>query len=235
MSSLDKFVSPPKSTDSSLSSKSLQFQPKKVIVFDLIGPNAHFRNVQTNSSSLSYFFPPPTTISGLIAGIIGLQRDSYYELFSPNQTFIGIEVLTPLRKELHTINYRVWTENGHTQIPLEVLFPEKGDELRYRIYFSCAENHLYQQILEKIKLNTFVYPPYLGISEFLGRTEYYAEMTIEKILPNEKIHIHSILPAESYNLDNTGELILFPEYMRESFGVHRTPEAMKKYFFISKG
>ena len=49
-----------------------------LLVFDISGKFAHFRKYYTNSSSLTYLVPPRTSIYGLIAGILGLERDSYY-------------------------------------------------------------------------------------------------------------------------------------------------------------
>lgn len=61
----------------------------EVIIFDIMGRNAHFRKFYTNSSSLSYLVPPRTVIAGLIAGLLGLpserftndEKETYYEKF----------------------------------------------------------------------------------------------------------------------------------------------------------
>ena len=48
----------------------------KIIVFDIKGKFAHFRKFYTNSSSLTYGIPPRTAICGILAAILGLERDS---------------------------------------------------------------------------------------------------------------------------------------------------------------
>jgi CRISPR-associated protein, Cas5h family len=57
---------------------------------------AHFRKVYSNSTSLSYYFPPRTTVLGIVAAALGLPRDSYYDKL--NQLNVGVSAVTPLRK-----------------------------------------------------------------------------------------------------------------------------------------
>ena len=49
----------------------------KILIFDIKGPMAHFRKFYTNSSSLSYLFPPRTVVAGIIAGILGLPSERF--------------------------------------------------------------------------------------------------------------------------------------------------------------
>ncbi|BBD73350.1 hypothetical protein HS1genome_1739 [Sulfodiicoccus acidiphilus] len=60
------------------------------------GKMAHFRKVYSNSTSLSYYFPPRTTVLGIMAAALGMERDSYYEKL--NWYDVGVAALTPLRK-----------------------------------------------------------------------------------------------------------------------------------------
>ncbi|MFQ6061523.1 MAG: CRISPR-associated protein Cas5, partial [Thermoplasmata archaeon] len=76
-----------------------------MLIFDIRGRMAHFRKFYTNSSSLSYDFPPRTVICGLIAGILGMPKDSYYEDFSLNRCRIGVAIGSPLRKIVQTVNF----------------------------------------------------------------------------------------------------------------------------------
>ncbi|HBM79479.1 MAG TPA: CRISPR-associated protein Cas5, partial [Clostridiaceae bacterium] len=54
----------------------------QVISLHFKGKMAHFRKYYSNSSALSYFIPPRTTIIGIVAGFLGYERDTYYEDFS---------------------------------------------------------------------------------------------------------------------------------------------------------
>jgi len=217
-----------------------RFFPNNVLVFDLIGSNAHFRNIQTNSTSLSYSFPSPTVIYGLIAGILGKKRDSYYDLFQPFNIFLAIDIKSQLRKELFTVNYRVYRdkEKGYTQIPLELIFPLDSKELRYRIYFAINDNEVYTNLADYLREDKAIYPPYLGLTEMIARIEYLGEFSIIKVEQGKKVELNNIIPTKKYIIQESDmyePLILYPEYMRYNFKANRKPGEMKKFFYIAKG
>lgn len=152
----------------------------EILIFDLVGKMAHFRKYYTNSSSLTYYFPPRTAIIGIIAGIIGIKRDKYYELFSQEKAKISLSIKTPVRKLQQTVNY-IWAESikelnlskgQHTQIPLEIVLPEKDNLLRYRIFFHHNDKEIFNKVINAIKNKKIHYPVYLGISEFIGDVEF---------------------------------------------------------------
>ncbi|MBC7195190.1 MAG: type I-B CRISPR-associated protein Cas5 [Caldisericia bacterium] len=184
----------------------------KVLVFDIKGKMAHFRKYYTNSSSLTYFFPPRTTINGLIAGIVGFERDSYYNLFSKDNSFVAISIKTKLRKIIQTVNY-IWAEQKselnlskrqHTQIPLEIVIPNDfNDFVRYRVFFYQKEDEIFNKVIEAVINKKYKYPPYLGISEFIGDIEFI-NLKEPEILKDNKLTLSSVL-----NLDylKNGRLI----------------------------
>jgi len=175
----------------------------KLLIFDLVGKLAHFRKFYTNSSSLTYTFPPRTTLTGIIAGMIGRERDSYYNEFSTRNCKIAVSIISPLRKSVHTVNYLFVKNprelNGyakHTQIPIEILFP-KEEEIRYRIFFYHPNNAIMDQLLHILQKNSPVFPPYLGISEFTARAEFIQltkDVSLEK---TDKIKIKSVVNMDS--------------------------------------
>ena len=183
----------------------------KLLIFDIQGPAAHFRKFYTNSSSLSYTFPPRTTITGLIAGMLGRPRDSYYEEFSSKECKIGISVRTPSRKIMQTVNY-VRTKSlgelnlsaGHTQIPLEIVLPLKNfEKLKYRIYFYHIENKVLYELKEKLESNKSVYPPYLGISEFIAEVKF-----VDFIEGNQILRFsNSVTPVELTTVVNIEQIL----------------------------
>ncbi len=155
----------------------------KLLIFDVYGSMAHFRKFYTNSSSLSYMFPPRTTVIGLIAAMLGRERDTYYEEFSSDNCRIAVSVRTRLRKLMQTVNYLQTKgtgglngSKGHTQIPLEILLPEKN-MIVYRIYFSHDDARLMDELSERIKRGRFFYPVYLGLSEFIASARFVDEIT----------------------------------------------------------
>ena len=152
----------------------------KILAFDLTGPMAHFRKYFTNSSSLSYDFPPRTTVVGTIAGILGLERDSYYEDFGIEKCHIAVKIKEPTRSIQRTVNYlsvknasELNGSAGHTQIPLEIILPKdiKEDKLCFRVYFWHKNEGIMTELYTRLAKRSFVYPISLGLSEFLGNIE----------------------------------------------------------------
>lgn len=140
--------------------------------FDVVGPMAHFRKFYTNSSSLSYPIPPRTTLMGLLAALLGYDRDAYYEELGLERARIGVALKIPVRSFMQTVNY-LFTKNegwdgsqGHTQIPLELILPRPPERLvRYRVYFQHRDPGWVERLYGQLERGEYRYPPYLGISE----------------------------------------------------------------------
>ncbi len=150
-----------------------------LLVFDLVGPMAHFRKFYTNSSSLSYPLPPRTVLMGLIAALLGYERDTYYEELGLERARIGVALRTPVRTVIQVVNY-LFTKNegwdgsqGHTQIPLELILPKPPERrVGYRVYFLHADPELPQELYKQLEAGEYGYPPYLGLTECPARVEH---------------------------------------------------------------
>jgi CRISPR-associated protein Cas5h len=179
----------------------------EVLVFDLIGKMAHFRQYYTNSSSLSYFFPPRTTVTGIIAGVIGLSRDSYYEIFSEDTMRIALAIRSPLRKKIQTVNY-IWAENRsqlnlsagqHTQVPMELVLPGDYREfIVYRVFLWHRDSGIFSQIAEAVVGERICFPPYLGISECLGYLKFAFRGEAEEKFFNGMVEVNSVVGVEYF-------------------------------------
>lgn len=221
----------------------------KILIFDLKGPLAHFRKYFTNSSSLSYSFPSRTVIIGLVAGLLGEERDTYYKKFNDSRCKVAVALKTPVRKIMQTMNY-INTSNysieallsdnpsiEHTPIPLEIVLPVDNREICYRIYLSCESVH--KQLMERLERNQFVYPPYLGITEFLGEIKFVTEATCSEIpignpvklntvcrksaivdrgLKFEEVNVQYLLEKMPANFSEKREVTRFDEYVFERSG-----------------
>lgn len=220
----------------------------KILIFDIKGPMAHFRKFYTNSSSLSYLFPPRTVVAGIIAGILGLPSERfenkknvdkiYYELLNPNKCSIGLSVKSKIRKIMQTVNYSYTkTQNNQilfgkpTQIPLEILLTKNfGDEIQYRIYFSHNDNNIYNDFKSMISNNKFIYSPYLGISEFLASFEYIDETEVKLYETNDIIKISSVCKLKDIELNfNKDGIQYLVEKMPTGFLNDRTPLETEDY------
>lgn len=183
-----------------------------LIIFDLTGAFAMFRKFYTNSSSLSYPFPPRTTVAGLIAGLLGYERDTYSEDLSLERCDIAVSVRVPVRRVMQTINYvmtearsSVWARNtggfdgsaGGIQTPVEWVFPKLDEpKLRYRIYVHHKETELAKRLDSTLREGSYVYPPYLGMSECLGDVEHVATLEDWKFSVGEaETSLSTVVPS----------------------------------------
>ncbi|TZE82823.1 type I-B CRISPR-associated protein Cas5b [Calorimonas adulescens] len=198
-----------------------------LLVFDVCGKMAHFRKYYTNSSSLSYMFPPRTVVTGIIAAVLGMERDSYYEDFSSEICHIAVSARVPLRKIMQTVNYLQTKDlnglngsRGHTQVPLEIILPE-GDMIIYRIYFTHRNMDIVEKLKNYLQSGKTFYPIYMGISEFLAVPSYVDCISKDNIIvhsPGMPVQVSTVCNSniiEDKGLkfsDNTGTVL---QYIKE--------------------
>lgn len=185
-----------------------------LIIFDLTGAFAMFRKFYTNSSSLSYPFPPRTTVAGLIAGLLGYERDSYSEDLGPERCDIAVSVRVPVRRVMQTVNYvmtearsSVWARNaggfdgsaGGIQTPVEWVFPALGEaQLRYRVFVHHRDPEFAERLSGSLRNGSHVYPPYLGMSECLGQVEHVATLEDwELSVRDGEVPLSTVVPSEA--------------------------------------
>jgi len=157
----------------------------------MCGKMAHFRKYYTSASALSYTIPPKTTIVGLLAGMLGMQRDTYYDAF--NDWSIGIEVVSPVRKIFQKMNYlkvenaikiglntnnlEITGVNNRTQIAVELLIPEniRSEVLTFKIYIGTkqTDDDNFTKLKNCLKDYRFEYGFALGTANMLGYFQNY--------------------------------------------------------------
>jgi len=116
-----------------------------LISLDIGGKFAHFRKYYANNTALSHTIPPRTTIMGMLAAILGRERDSYYEELSSERIRIGVRILTPLKKSFHRLNLLsikstddFTGKGGRIQTPFEIItgYDLKKDLVTYRFFLA---------------------------------------------------------------------------------------------------
>jgi CRISPR-associated protein Cas5h len=124
----------------------------EIFSFDVCGKLAHFRKYYANNTAFTYSIPPRTTIMGMLAAIMGYERDQYYERLASSRLRVGIRVLKPVKKTFHRLNFlSIKTRGnvlegtgdftgagGHIQTPFEVVsgLDPGRDWLAYRIFIA---------------------------------------------------------------------------------------------------
>lgn len=209
--------------------------PEKILVFDISGHMAHFRKFYTNSSSLSYSFPPRTVLCGLVAGVLGRERDSYYEDFSMERCRIGISMRTPIRKITQTVNYvktkdkyQVDGSKGGTQIPIEFVLPRVGtSRLIYRVYFWHTDEEILKELSRRVKEKRPIYPPYLGITECPAQIKWVGLIQSDDLIlvrdPEEPLPISTVVPISRVR-DNGFKLSPGVQILKERIPLELGPD-----------
>ncbi|MFY9447326.1 MAG: CRISPR-associated protein Cas5 [Dethiobacteria bacterium] len=209
-----------------------------VAVFDLTGPMAHFRKYYTNSSSLTYGFPPRTVLMGIVAAILGMERDSYYGILDRGR--FGVAVKVPGRRLMQTVNYTrtkkedlgVIKRGGlvpGTQVPLELLMPEAAHpRLRFRVFFSHPDGELLAETVQRLRERRSYYPLYLGLTEcpamfeFRGLFKRGEYQQLPRGTPVELTSVLNIALLEKLVLNGNAPGRIFRERAPHSFGEGRT-------------
>lgn len=215
---------------------------QQIFSFDLCGKTAHFRKFYSSSSALSYSIPPKTTVLGIIASIIDLQRDSYYNLF--NDWSIGVEVVNPFRKIFQKMNFLKVENNikfnvdyeqsifntesdvtgfgNRTQTSFEILIPEniRNGELQFKIYVGVKykEDENFISLIKALKKQESVYGVSLGSASMLGYIKNFVEEYSFEPLSNEVINIKTCTSDDNVTLTRQNEMLVeqdvFPVKMK---------------------
>lgn len=215
-----------------------------ILILDFKGKFGHFRKFYTNSSSLSYSIPPRTTAAGMLAAVLGIERDTYYELFSKESLKIGIKKLCRTRKIIQSLNYMKATSvselinpKEHTQIPFEII---AGDnEIGYRFYISSKDNNLLDELQKRAVQNRPYYPPYFGAAPFNCILKYVGRTDGEQIESNEFVSISTVINQKYIEPSGINirddDLFLVREKMPSDFLNGRILKHCNSYLFDENG
>ncbi len=173
---------------------------------------AHFRKIYSSSSTLSYFIPPRTTIVGIIAGLLGYERDTYYDNFDRNKCKIAIGINKPIKKTIQTLNYLMIKKQGDfnasmeypSQTPTELVIPQniRTGCLEYQVWVNHEDekilNMLEKRVKDKLTYESSGISLGLGTAYNLGWIEYIdtyqginrgedGPVTINSVVPLSKV------------------------------------------------
>jgi CRISPR-associated protein Cas5h len=173
------------------------------------GPWGHFRRIEGNVVKQTYRIIPRTTVAGLLAAVLGIERDGYYDLFGADSSRIAIE---PVR-EIRTVNMPINSlstaaENLHSlnsRGKISVKLPDPTDlrqqhnyevlvDPAYRIDIALADDQWYEKLRETLEAGKSHYVPSLGLSEHLAEIEYHGEFEIEDGSEEDTVAIDSAVP-----------------------------------------
>lgn len=217
------------STDSTSLDKGI---PERCLSFELRGPFAHFRRIEGNVVKQTYRIIPRTTTAGLVAAILGLERDSYYEIFEPGCSRIAVEPLRELRSidmpqlTLSTNDATMESHGSTRTVKVRLPNPEADRQQHnyevlvdpaYRIDLWLDNDAVYTNFREYLEQGLSHYTPSLGVSEHLATVEYLGEFTPEPASDDE-LAVDSAIP------NATDNIVVEPDVQ---WSVERSPAFMK--------
>lgn len=182
----------------------------RCLSFTVSGPWGHFRRVEGNIVKQTYRIIPRTTVAGLVAGMLGIGRDRYYDLFAPAKSKIAIQPVTELRTINMPVNTLSTADEHMNRVPshnrtLKIGLPDPTElrqqhnyevlvEPAYRIdlWLSCEET--FERLRGTLETGESHYVPSLGLSEHLAGIEYHGEFGIESGPDGEEVDVDSTVP-----------------------------------------
>lgn len=228
----------------------------KIITFDLCAKTAHFRKYYSNSTALSYIIPPITTIKGIIAGLLGYERDSYYEVFSNENTKISIGVSSRIKKITNVVNLlKVERTNdlsgrglNRTQNDTEFIIPQdiRAGEVRYTVSFYHTDEDLMNRFAKLIVSDDLCFGSKgtalsLGAAYCLGWIENARIENAHSVISdgNDFIKLFGAVPTnaiDKFDYKNAIELSLAKEeFMTEFDSQRRITENSKAVVIVNLG
>jgi len=232
-----------------------------LIAFDVEAPLAHFRCVYSNVASISYHFPPRNTVAGIIAAIMGFDREGasgsgYYQHFSRDLCRLAVGIIHPVRKIQLSENYLDTGERGEVnrhkirghgarkQIPVEYVTGQPPYKtVRYRIYVSHVDEGLMGKLEDALREQRIAYPISLGPAYCLASLQYVEKMRLktEKAEPDKTYLVVTVVPRKYAELDinvisrqqsmNQSLKIVLEETLPPDLGHYRTPIPNTSYSY----
>jgi len=220
----------------------------RLLVFDLCGYMGYFRKFYSSSKPLSYTFPPRTTIIGLVSGILGYDKDSYYSDFSDENCKVALALKHPVRKISQSLNYldtddvSVRRLRGIGTVPTtsEFVVPEPpSSRLRFRIYLNHKNEDITEELKMRIQSKRFRYPPSLGSANLIADVEYVGDIDASLFSADggRKFEILGIIPKKviASLIPKEGQKIYLEEAVPADFSEGREIRRIEDYVFEGEG
>jgi CRISPR-associated protein Cas5h len=185
--------------------------PDRCLSFTISGPWGHFRRVEGNIVKQTYRVIPRTTVAGLVAAMLGIGRDEYYDLFSPDSSAVAVEPTTELRtmnmpmNTLSTTGSDIKTVPRRGKVKLGLVDSTKNRQQHnyevlvepgYRIDVWLNDDETYTRLRETLEEGKSHYVPSLGLSEHLAEVEYHGEFEPEAVSA-EETRVSSTVPGDN--------------------------------------
>ncbi|MCS7213073.1 MAG: type I-B CRISPR-associated protein Cas5b [Candidatus Calescibacterium sp.] len=215
----------------------------KFAVFDIWGDFAHFRKYYTATSPLTFSFPTPTSVLGMIGAILGIDRNEYLKQLGGEKTKLAIQILSPVKKVrfgLNLINtkekkFTLYRSKHHEpRIQVRAEFIKKP---KYRIYLNHQDESIISSLESRLKSHRTFYTLSLGLSNLLADFQYVGTYESQEQRSDDFIEISSVIPVSKI-LDikfENGKRYLKEEGVPVEMKQDRTVERREDILFEDRG
>lgn len=208
------------------------------VSFTVKGKWGHFRRIDTTTVKQSYRVIPPTTAMGLIAAMLGYDRDSYYDTFAAGQAAFAISVESPIepfqlaKLELSTTDGDFESGSGkgvfRNLIARETTADDRQQRLyeylrnpAYRIILAVNDEDTHDELVERLANRNYVYTPSLGRTECVGYVSDWGEYDIRPTTADEvdsTAPLEVVKPTTEVSVERTAQRFEATEHSRQPTG-----------------
>ena len=210
--------------------------PDTCLSFTVRSTWGHFKRVGRSVTKQTYRVPPRTTVAGMLAAMVGCDRDSYYDVFGADTSALAI---TPCA-DLRTVNIpttglgtdpdqAVTTTAGSRRSYALTYQNTEGDrqlhayevlaDPAYRIDVAVEDAEFYEALRDRLETGEAHYPPSLGKSEYLATIEDVAiDETPTRFEQTDQMDVTSVVPISLSDAIPQGNV---------TYGVERSPAIME--------
>ncbi|WP_435362335.1 type I-B CRISPR-associated protein Cas5b [Haloarchaeobius sp. DFWS5] len=183
--------------------------PPRCLSVTVHGPWGHFRRIEGNIVKQTYRIIPRTTAAGLLAAVLGIGRDDYYDLFTPETSAVAIEPVAPLRtvnmpmNTLSTAKEAMRSLNSRGKISVSLPNPTKLRQQHnyevlvdpaYRLDVWLGDEERFRELESMLSDGRSHYVPSLGLSEHLAELEYHGVFEVEEGPTDGTVSVDSAVP-----------------------------------------
>lgn len=173
------------------------------------GSWGHFRRIEGNIVKQTYRIIPRTTAAGVLAAVLGIGRDDYYDLFGPGRSAVAVEPLEPLRtvnmpmNTLSTADESMQSLNPRGKVSVKLPDPTDPRQQHnyevlvnpaYRLDVWLDDDERFDELASMLADGRSHYVPSLGLSEHLAELDYHGIFEVEGGPSDGVVAVDSAVP-----------------------------------------
>jgi CRISPR-associated protein Cas5h len=194
----------------------------RILAFDLWGDYAHYKMIYATTTAVSYPIPVKTSLYGLLAAILGMEKEDneYLNSFKPGLCKIGIQIMRPIVMQRWNINLRsvfgpMKPSDNRKPTMVEMVYRP-----HYRIFVSHSDPSFMQALSEHIQAHTAVYTPTLGLANLLANFRWVGEWNADPVEADDFTLIRSVIPKSMFkglrvDFESNNQLVEVGQYAVE--------------------